>query len=131
MHWNTYGYPVQSPYYMIPIRFYHPYQIQEGWQTRPYPPVNPSMFTSSATEMHQLMKKADALVQKLANTSSFAKDVMDAAQNNEKQKVNQLLKSTGLDSGMKTTYTPDGLKIILTSEVNNIDCCHLTISLKW
>ncbi|KHE69274.1 hypothetical protein LD39_13115 [Halobacillus sp. BBL2006] len=98
---------------------------------RPYPPVDPGIFTSSATEMHQLMKKADALMQKLANSSSFAKDVMDAAQNNEKQKVNQLLKSTGLDSGMKTSYNPDGLKIILTSEVNNMDCCHLTISLKW
>ncbi|MGI8315083.1 hypothetical protein [Halobacillus mangrovi] len=89
------------------------------------------MFKKSATEMHDLMLKADSLMQKLGSSESFAKEVMNAAQQNQQQKVKQLLKSTGLEAEMETNYNPDSLTIKLQSDVNNIDCCHLTIVLRW
>ncbi|ARI77518.1 hypothetical protein [Halobacillus mangrovi] len=131
MRWHRYIYPSNAPYYTYPPPHYFPYPRYEVWPHRVYPPVNPSTFTSSALQMHQLMLKADHLIQKLANSKSFAKQVMDAAQKNENQKVKQLLKSTGLDAEMETDYNPDGLTIKLQSDVNNIDCCHLRIALKW
>jgi hypothetical protein len=81
--------------------------------------------------MQQLMKEASNILQKLADSKEFASEVMSAAQEGNKEKVSQLLESTGVHSGVEVGFNPDGINLNMTSEVEGKDCCHLTITLKW
>ncbi|NLP52254.1 hypothetical protein [Bacillus sp. RO1] len=98
---------------------------------RVYPEVDPTVFTESAESMQQLMKEASIILKKLSDSKEFASDVMAAAQEGNKEKVSQLLLSTGVHSGVKVDFNPDGINLNMTSEIQGKDCCHLTISLRW
>lgn len=98
---------------------------------RVYPEVDPTVFTESAESMQQLMKEASIILQKLSDSKEFATEVMAAAQEGNKEKVSQLLLSTGVHSGVKVDFNPDGINLNMTSEIEGKDCCHLTISLRW
>ncbi|WP_156317738.1 hypothetical protein [Bacillus sp. CHD6a] len=98
---------------------------------RIYPEVDPTVFTESAESMQQLMKEASIILQKLSDSKEFATEVMAAAQEGNKEKVSQLLLSTGVHSGVKVDFNPDGINLNMTSDTEGNDCCHLTISLRW
>ncbi|MCG1021794.1 hypothetical protein [Sutcliffiella horikoshii] len=114
---NVY-FPVYTP--IIPRRL-----------VRVYPEVDATLFTESAESMQQLMKEASIILQKLAESKEFASEVMSAAQEGNKEKVAQLLESTGVHSGVEVGFNPDGINLNMTSEVEGKDCCHLTITLRW
>ncbi|MCM3619006.1 hypothetical protein M3936_15565 [Sutcliffiella horikoshii] len=125
---STYHQPVYYPrhvyfpvYTPIPPRSY----------VRVYPPVDPTVLTESAESMQQLMKEASIILQKLSNSKEFASEVMSAAQEGNKEKVSQLLESTGVHSGIEVSFNPDGIHLDMSSEVEGKDCCHLTITLRW
>lgn len=105
---------------------YHAY-----WYARTYPQVDPTTFSESATSMEQLMKEASIILHRLSESKGFAAEVMTAAQQGQKEKVEQLIKSTGIHAGVKVDYTPDGLSLHMSSEVSGQECCHLTITLRW
>lgn len=117
---NNYVPYVQQPTYFVP------YPIQ-----RQLPPVNPSTFMTSAKHMRIIMKDASILLDKMSDSRKFSLDLMSAAQNSDQEKVKQLLKDTGVQSMPKVSYTPDGLKLVFSSFVEEVDCCHLSLSLRW
>lgn len=110
----------------------YPYiNLRNGQLYRPYPPVDPTFFTESAGAMQQLMKEASIILQRLSESKQFASEVMSAAQEGKMEKVEELLKSTGVHSGVDVDYNPDGINLKLSSSVDGADCCHLTIALRW
>ncbi len=111
---------VQPPYY------YPPYAIE-----RQYPEVDATLFEQSAKSMQFLMKEASLVLNKFAVSKDFATKVMNAAQQSNMKEVDQLIKSTGIKSKVKTSFNPDGINMQLSSNIGEAECCHLTIGLRW
>ncbi|MFG6115442.1 hypothetical protein ACGTN9_09645 [Halobacillus sp. MO56] len=126
-------YPIYYPYvpYYQSGYGYLPYVPVRYPQEPVYPPVDSAMFSDSAAAMEKLLDEASLVLRRLAESETFAHDVMAAAQVNDMKKVDALLKSTGIHSGVQTKVNPDGLNLQLSSEVEGVDCCHLTIALRW
>ncbi|CAG9621006.1 glucose-1-phosphate adenylyltransferase family protein [Sutcliffiella rhizosphaerae] len=119
-HFHRNGYmPAYYPSY--PIVYYQ----------RPYPPVDATFFSESASAMQSLMKEASIILQKLSDSKVFASEVMSAAQEGNKKKVDQLIKSTGVHAGIHVDFTPDGIRLTMSSQAEGTQCCHLTIELRW
>ncbi|MFZ0368477.1 MAG: hypothetical protein WAM07_02625 [Halobacillus sp.] len=123
------------PYYYLrtywPAFHATPYSHDYDFLHRPYPEVNTELFMKSAEQMKDLLKEADVLMDHITNSSEWSAELMKAAQQSNKSKVIQLLKSTGVQSKMDTNYTPDGLNIMLYTSVGELDCCHLKLSIRW
>ncbi len=121
--------------------FFHPYQYYQpscvpspffyGWGREQYPEVDAEMFSESAKAFQSLMKDASKILDHLAESKTFAHDVMAAAQEDKKQLVEQLLKSTGVKSKVDVTYNPDSIHLHLHTKVHGTECCALTMVLRW
>ncbi|MEC3886125.1 hypothetical protein VKA52_20565 [Halobacillus sp. HZG1] len=98
---------------------------------RLYPEVDEDMFVQSASEMEKLMADARKVVGKISNSHDFANDVMGAAQESDQSKVNTLIRSAGVESPFQADYNPDRMKIHLTARNQQVECCQLTIVLRW
>jgi hypothetical protein len=134
MHPYYYTYP--NPSYFPPNHYYVPHPHHTAYrpypyQQRPLPPVNPSLFMTSAKDMEVIMKDASILLEKMARSKKFSLDLMTAAQNSNQDKVNEMVKNTGVKTVPKVSYTPDGLKLDFSSYAENPECCHLSLSLRW
>jgi hypothetical protein len=81
--------------------------------------------------MQILMKEANVVLNKLAESKPFAKKIMYAAQHSNIKEVEMLIQSTGIKSKVDTSFNPDGINLKLSSKVGSMDCCHLTIALRW
>ncbi|MGM7681814.1 hypothetical protein ACSVDA_06620 [Cytobacillus sp. Hm23] len=103
----------------------HPYN------NRQFPPVDTTMFSKSAKEMQKLMSEAALVLNKIAYSKEFAHQVMTAAQESQLNKVEQLIKSTGITSEVECSFNPDGITITFILATSGIDCCHLSIILRW
>ncbi|MFG6120162.1 hypothetical protein [Thalassobacillus sp. B23F22_16] len=126
-------YPIYYPYapYYQAGYGYFPYIPRRYPEEPAYPPVDSTMFSDSAAAMEKLLDEASLVLHRLAESETFAHDVMEAAQVNDMEKVDALLKSTGIHSGVETKVNPDGINLQLSSAVEGIECCHLTIALRW
>ncbi|RSK28414.1 hypothetical protein EJF36_16925 [Bacillus sp. HMF5848] len=119
-----------SPYWQpTPIIYNWSYPPQ--FRAYSYPEVNPDLFNQSAIAMQKLMKEASLVLKKIADSKQFAMKLMSAAQESNLAQVDELIKSTGISSKVDTSYTPDGIKLKLSSKAGDTDCCHLTISMRW
>ncbi|HZH62570.1 MAG TPA: hypothetical protein VEY70_24005 [Metabacillus sp.] len=98
---------------------------------RQFPQVDPTVFEQSAKSMQTLMKEASLVLTKLAESKDFATKVMSAAQQSNMKEVDELIKSTGIKSQVKTSFNPDGIHMNLSSSIGEAECCHLTIALRW
>jgi hypothetical protein len=128
MYYYQYPHPkyyARNVYYPV-YNHYFP-----SYYSRPYPHVDPTVFTESAGAMQNLMKEASIILQKLSESKEFAAEVMGAAQEGKMEKVEQLLKTTGVHARVAVDYTPDGINLKMASDVDGSDCCHLTIGLRW
>nr|WP_106779339.1 hypothetical protein [Lysinibacillus timonensis] len=96
-----------------------------------YPPADPSRLNQSATESQQLMKDASKVLDRLATSRDFGSKLMNSAQRSDQAEVNRLIDSIGVESKVKISYNPDGLRLEFQSKVTNVDCCKLDISLRW
>jgi hypothetical protein len=132
-------YPYYNPQGIgtVPVR-YVPIHVNEplqSWNTlrpqRQFPPVNIHKLDISVHKFQTLMRQADLLVNKLADDPEFTKELMSAAQQSNKSRVNELILSTGITLRVKTTFTPTGIKIIIDNSGMEGDCCDLLIGLKW
>ncbi|WP_164669724.1 hypothetical protein [Virgibacillus doumboii] len=56
---------------------------------------------------------------------------MNAAQASDEAEVERLIHSLGITSDLDIHYDPDGLRLTFMSQVENTDCCILTVSLRW
>lgn len=149
MYYNQHPYPYQAnPYYVnahyvpyypthqqlgLPPHYYpqHNYNQSNAHIVRQYPAVDPTVFNESAVAFQKLLKEASIVLNKLADSKDFAGEVMSAAQESNMQKVEELIESTGVHSKVDVSYNPDGIRLEMKNKVEDTDCCHLTMALKW
>ncbi|GGM24434.1 hypothetical protein GCM10011351_07760 [Paraliobacillus quinghaiensis] len=121
-------YYYQNGYYYYPV--YYP-------DTRYYPsyrqpaPVNSDLLCQSATETKKLMDDAVIVLDKLSDSKEFDEKLMNAAQISDYEEVDRLIHSLGLKTDLEVHFNPDGLRLEFKSDVDNIDCCRLTVALRW
>ena len=117
---QTPRWPPVNPYYAVHRR--HPYD---------YPPVQPKQFMDSADKTKPLLDDAQLVMDKVSQSRDFAVKLMDAAQKSNMDELNRLIKSTGVSSTPGIKFNPDGFTLMFNNKTANIDCCHLTIILRW
>jgi hypothetical protein len=132
------SYPCSQPVYPYqPYTYYqrlkNPISIHFTHETsqRPFPEVNPTKLHDSAVAFQALMKEANVILTKLEDSESFAIQLMEAAQQSNHDEVDRLIQSTGVNKNVKTTFNPDGVKMELISQSNDLECCRLLMSLRW
>lgn len=122
------------PYHYIPyygtFNRYFPYYIASAAR-HSFSPVDPTLFNQSAIAMQKLFREASIVLNRLADSKTFAFNLMTAAQESKTDEVDRLIKSTGITSNVTTTYNPDGINLVLSSKVGETECCKLTIALRW
>ncbi|MEQ6390906.1 hypothetical protein RZN22_16585 [Bacillaceae bacterium S4-13-58] len=129
--YNPYDWQRFNPYPNIPP-VYNSYSMNGIYSYRPqFPEVDPTLFNESAIEMQKLLKDASVILDRLAQSKSFAQKVMSAAQESQQKEVERLIESTGVKSKVKTTFNPDGIHLLLSSSVEAGECCKLSILLRW
>ncbi len=77
------------------------------------------------------MKQAIQLIDKIAESDQFARELMEAAQSSNENKVKQLITSGGITVDHDVKYTPSGIVINLRNVDIAAECCMLSISLRW
>lgn len=119
------------PYYYYP--WYDVYQTYHSGQMprQNYPEVDPTVFKESAEAFRDLLNDASGILQRLSESEDFAFEVMDAAQQNDFERVQALLESTGIHNEVEVDYNPDGITMTMQANVEGADCCHLTMDLRW
>ena len=106
-------------------------QNQHPSNGSPYPPVDPELLYESANQSNKLMKEASMVLDRLASSKEFGARLMDVAQHSNTEEVERLIHSVGITSDVEIKYNPDGLELEFKSKVQNLDCCKLSISLRW
>ncbi|EPR27206.1 hypothetical protein QWV57_14960 [Geobacillus zalihae] len=97
----------------------------------PYPPIDPALFSQSATTAQTLMNDAATVLKKLAESRSFAASVMSAAQEGKTEEVKRLIRSLGIRSQTEVYFNPDGIRLTLSPPPGSFPCCQLAIGLRW
>ncbi|WP_338470718.1 hypothetical protein R4Z10_18310 [Niallia sp. XMNu-256] len=121
MYYYPSPYPVY-PYYQQTVPYY---------DQRQFPPVDTEQLEKSVQRFQGLIKQTDLLINRMANDKQFATELMSAAQESKKDRVNQLIRSTGVTIKIETTFTPTGIRIVLDNSKFAGDCCQLLIALRW
>lgn len=96
-----------------------------------YPPVNSTYLNESAKSSRKLLSEASLLLNRLSTSREFGNKVMEAAQRSDTTEVTRLIRSLGITTNVVIQYNPDGFHIEFVSQVKNIDCCRLTVALRW
>ncbi|KRG09673.1 hypothetical protein ACA30_21675 [Virgibacillus soli] len=96
-----------------------------------YPPVKIEKLHQSAQKFQLLMTQASLLINKINSSSTFAHELIDAAQQSNKKKVEELIQSTGLSIPVISHFNPDGIIFELSNAENGKGCCTLHIALQW
>lgn len=131
MHYNPYphwAYPYSNPQWL------YNEQLQPQAILRPpspFPAINTQVLNTSAQRFQELLKQADLLAGKIANSKEFAHELMEAAQLSNTKKVEELIVSTGITLKIKTYFSPTGIRIELNNDENGGNCCNLLMTLKW
>ncbi|MFO1445351.1 hypothetical protein KDN24_19550 [Bacillus sp. Bva_UNVM-123] len=131
MNSNFYPYHngnMSSPSYFH-NKYHNHYHPQHAF--RQYPTINPATFMKSAKEMETLMHDATLLLTKMASSRQFSFEFMSAAQASKQDKIQNMLKSTGIKRIPKVSYTPDGLYLNFESGIEQQKCCQLAVKLRW
>lgn len=98
---------------------------------RPFPPANPSILQKAAQKEMTLLEDVKTLLEKIAASNQFSADIMNAAQESNSQKVERLIRSSGVRNMPGVSYTPDGIRLNFSDELNGKECCQLNIKLRW
>jgi hypothetical protein len=122
---NNYHYVRHYPNYFL-NPFPYPY-----YQIRSYPQVNPTVFMDSATKMQVLIQDALLVLRKISASKQFSTELMSAAQQSNKEKVNRMIRSAGVKNIPQVTFTPTGIHLRFFGDVTKVDCCHLILDLRW
>ena len=139
MHYYAYPY-WPYPYYHTQRLVFDPYitPYNEPIQTQavadtpsPFPPVDTKLFNKSAQKYQELMKQTGLFVDKVATSHQFANNLMEAAQLSNKEKVNELILSTGITIKVETHFTPTGIILVFDNAETEVDCCNLRMVLRW
>lgn len=96
-----------------------------------YPDVDPAIFHQSADSFKSLISDGNKLLDQLSESESFAEQIMDAAQQGDKEEVKKLVESTDLQASVKTRFNPDSITITLYSNDEQENCCKLAMGFRW
>lgn len=110
-----------SPYGFLPVMY----------PKRQFPEVNISLFVESAKMTKILLLDVAKLLDKIEQSPSFSKSLMDAAQRSDMQRVKQLINEIGLKSAPEIDFNPDGLRLSFSGKAADIDCCRVNLVLRW
>jgi hypothetical protein len=124
------AHPHYSPYYFVGAR-QSPCYYQPNYYFRPFQEVNPQLFMTSAKYMQSLMKDASVLLERMADSKEFAKQLMSNAQESKQKLVEDQIKHTGIQNIPVVSYTPDGLKLDFSRDIDTMNCCNLTLTVRW
>ncbi|MGY0693899.1 hypothetical protein ACW2QC_14110 [Virgibacillus sp. FSP13] len=122
---TSYMQPVYHPITYYPAS---PYMLSARPQ---YPEVDPTLFHQSAGAFKTLMNDATIILNKLADSKEFAYQVMNAAQVNDKDEVEKLIKSTGVKENVNVDFNPDAITLEMMSKLEKTECCKLAMTLRW
>ncbi|AQR79670.1 hypothetical protein ABND49_05280 [Paenibacillus larvae] len=89
------------------------------------------MIMQSAKTIKILLRDANQVMNKISESPAFSKKLMEAAQTGKSSEVNRLIQTTGISSRADSSYTPDGLHIVIRPEEKELSCCILKIGLRW
>lgn len=109
--------------------FWTPVPAQAVNDASHYPPIDTKRFQSSANEFLQLLKQAELVVTQIEQSPEFSKELMQAAQQSNQVRVDQLIASIDNSITAETHYTPDGIQLKYRDKKGR--CCVLTIGLSW
>jgi uncharacterized protein YicC (UPF0701 family) len=119
-------------YYLYWPHYYDPSIYRNCYyQNRQFPAVDPNILYHSANESKKLMKDASIVLDKLADSKEFDVELMYAAQASDIEEVKRLIHSIGVTSEIEVQYNPDGIRLEFKSKVPSLDCCKLSIALRW
>ncbi len=96
-----------------------------------YPPVDPTIFMKSAHQSQDLLNDAQKLSNQLSNSTSFSKEIIEAAQQSKTEKVKQMINTLALKNHSDIYYNPNGITITLKPKEQHNNCCTVTLSMKW
>lgn len=97
----------------------------------PFPPVDTKRLHSSAKRFQKIMVEARLLIDKLVSTPAFAKELMEAAQQSNQEKVDALITSAGITIQVKAIYNPTGIQFEFDHSEGGAGCCKLNMNLLW
>ncbi|MUV36407.1 hypothetical protein JNUCC1_00209 [Lentibacillus sp. JNUCC-1] len=97
----------------------------------PYPEVDTQYFQQAALTFQALMEDASQLTNALADNTNLAHDIMANAQENNLQRVEELVQSTGVKGKVDVRYNPDGIHFEMSSHVSGVDCCKPNMAINW
>ncbi|WP_164220045.1 hypothetical protein [Virgibacillus sp. YIM 98842] len=119
-------------YYFYP-HYYPLYSYPNCFSVRQFPPVDPDMFYESANEMKNLINDASEILDRLATSKDFAKQLMLAAQESDMEEVTRLIHTANIVSDLDVNYNPESLRLDFKkkTEENEIECCRLLVTLRW
>lgn len=115
---------------LFAITYEHLYRTTISESNRPSLDVNPNLFIKSAKLSQTLLKDAKKVIDTLAQSESFSKRVMAAAQESNKARVTAMIRQTGVQTVPDILYNPDGIQLDFHPKTGE-DLCHVIISLKW
>lgn len=129
-------YPYDRSYYPINYSYFPHYTPQTNYSLpytayRSFPLVDPKIFMASAKHMQFLMLDASVILERMATNRKFSFDLMNAAQHSNKNKVQDLIRSTGIKSKPEVEYNPDGLRLLFLKDTTQANCCQLLLHLRW
>ena len=122
------------PYIYVAYPYYPQWQAYNNQSLQlqnQFPPVDTRQLHSSAEKFQEIMREARLLIDKIVNTPSFAAELMDAAQQSNQKKVEELIASTGVTIKVETTFSPTGIQLEFNNSEMGAGCCKLDISLLW
>lgn len=126
--------PSPSSFYsqasLYPRRFF-PSPFTTFSVRQPFPPVDPTSFIHSANETQSLLRDAQQILTKIQRSRAFSTQLKEMAQQSEQAKVDQLVQSIGVQSRVKTSFTPDQIRFELRRPRQEEDCCILRMILSW
>ena len=123
-----------TPYpYSIPSPFHDRQQTQATPQIQSnviFPKISPETFYESARQLDSLLRVATTLSYEINNTD-IGREIVEAAQKSETDKIYAILRNAGITGGLKITYTPYGITFTVlpkgqTAPIRTYASIHLT-----
>ncbi|WP_110113743.1 hypothetical protein [Bacillus sp. CGMCC 1.16541] len=126
---KKHAYPSFPFTYTYPLYCYPPSLL---YTTRnPFPPVDISIFKQSLATMPQVLDDVRLFINKMNTKQGLAYKIKDAAQHSNTKEVEKLIKSTGVQSDIEASFTPDNIRILFVYKNGELDCCHITLAIRW
>lgn len=98
---------------------------------RQFPEVDPTVFRQSARQFKRLIEDADRILNQIAQSEQFARDVMDAAQRSDFDEVKHLIQQVGIVAELEVNFSPESLRLILRLDEGTTNCCILNLGIRW